>query len=215
MHYLYKITNTINGKNYIGQTVNLTKRWWRHRNDAADPKYPIHYAIKKYGAHNFEFIAIATCKTDEDANYLEILLIDQCESHISKGKGYNITKGGKGVSGYKHTDEAKAKISALLIGNDYCVGRKASDETKDKMSIAHKGNKSRTGMKNTDEWFDKVVGFKHTDETKKKMSEAHHNSGNDFEPGHEPWNKGKQRTEEEKKTISEACKEAWRKRKLL
>ncbi len=96
MHYLYKITNLINNKLYIGQTIQPTKRWYDHRNAAARPVQIISRAIHKYGAHNFIFEVIATSKTQEDANLIEILLIQQYESHISTGKGYNTSLGGTG-----------------------------------------------------------------------------------------------------------------------
>ena len=91
---LYKIINLINGKIYIGQTVQPEKRWYQHRRDAANPKYPIHFAINKYGAHNFEFEVIASCKSQDDANCMEEELIKQYDSLVKNGKGYNISLGG-------------------------------------------------------------------------------------------------------------------------
>lgn len=76
MHYLYKITNLINNKIYIGQTKRPNKRWYDHRYKSAPTKI-IHYAINKYGAHNFTFEIIAISKTQEDANDAEIELIEQ------------------------------------------------------------------------------------------------------------------------------------------
>ena len=49
---IYKITNRINGKVYIGQTrMSLNVRWWHHCNRKDCPA--LHHAIKKYGAENF------------------------------------------------------------------------------------------------------------------------------------------------------------------
>jgi group I intron endonuclease len=94
IYFIYCITNLINNKNYIGQTVDPSSRWRGHRRDSANPKVPIQFAIKKYGSHNFKFTIIASCKTQEDANELETLLVSQYESHVSTGKGYNATHGG-------------------------------------------------------------------------------------------------------------------------
>ncbi len=94
IHFLYRVTNKINGKIYIGQTVDTTSRWRGHRRDAAEPKVPFHHAIKKHGAHNFNFEVIATCKGFANANELETLLVTQYDSYVSNGRGYNASHGG-------------------------------------------------------------------------------------------------------------------------
>lgn len=105
-HYLYVIINMVNNKTYIGQTINPSARWRDHRNASTAPKVPIQYAIKKYGANNFEFIVIASgllecaCKPGApgqcqiDVNELETLLVKQYDSFVSNGNGYNATFGG-------------------------------------------------------------------------------------------------------------------------
>lgn len=94
--YLYRITNLLNNKIYIGQSVNPRSRWYQHKNDASKsgPPMVITKAIKKYGNENFEFEVIATCKNQNDANDLETFLVEQYESHISTGMGYNVSFGG-------------------------------------------------------------------------------------------------------------------------
>ena len=92
--YLYKATNQINNKLYIGQSLDPKYRWNQHLKNSYDPEYPFQFAIRKYGFHNFIFEVIATCKSLNDANELEILLIDQYDSYVSNGKGYNATRGG-------------------------------------------------------------------------------------------------------------------------
>ena len=67
--YIYKITNKVNGKVYIGQSVRpIEKRFNRHMNDAIKNKLDTHFAraIRKYGRDNFicEVIDIATNQTD-------------------------------------------------------------------------------------------------------------------------------------------------------
>jgi group I intron endonuclease len=92
--YLYCITCVINKKVYIGQTVNPNTRWRAHCRDAANPKVPFHFAIKKHGNHNFEFKIIASCKGQDNANELETELVKQYSSYVQHGKGYNATHGG-------------------------------------------------------------------------------------------------------------------------
>lgn len=67
MGYVYKITNKINNKNYIGQTIrHYGQRWRNHRSEAFNIEsqkyeYPLYRAIRKYGLENFEFSVIEEC----------------------------------------------------------------------------------------------------------------------------------------------------------
>lgn len=93
---IYKITNTINGKNYIGQSIDIEDRWRKHRTpDKSCLEYPLYRAFKKYGYSNFSFDILEEC-TREELNDKEIYYIEYYDSF---GKsGYNATKGGD--SGY-------------------------------------------------------------------------------------------------------------------
>ena len=153
MHYLYRITNTVKSKVYIGQTINPASRWYRHKADSAYPKQVLHFAIKKYGNENFIFEVIACCLTQDNANYLEIELIKQYDSRNQK-KGYNINEGGFGGKlsdeAQKRATESRKKyilihpehyenIAEKLKGNTNTIGVLRSEETKQKMSKSHKG----------------------------------------------------------------------------
>ena len=91
---IYKITNKINGKSYIGQSINIKNRWQVHASTKDD--CPIHRAIQKYGKKNFEWEILEKClpeNLDEKERYY-INLYNTCSS---KGwHGYNITDGGEG-----------------------------------------------------------------------------------------------------------------------
>lgn len=91
---LYKITNLINGKVYIGQSVHPDKRWWEHRNKAKKnfDNYPIHLAISKYGEENFSFEIL---EWSEDYDNREKELIQEYNS-ISPN-GYNVAMGGSSI----------------------------------------------------------------------------------------------------------------------
>lgn len=96
MYKLYQITNTINGKSYVGITkLSLTKRWETHLGAAKNPKYPIQHAIQKYGP---EFFAITLIEESVDRKYISSLeepTIQRLQTHITQN-GYNVAKGGFG-----------------------------------------------------------------------------------------------------------------------
>lgn len=86
---IYKITNLINGKCYIGQSVDIYERWHQHK--YADYKESvIHTAIKKYGIENFSFEIIEKIHQAE-LNEREIYWINYYDSY---NNGYNCTTGG-------------------------------------------------------------------------------------------------------------------------
>ena len=85
---IYKVTNKINGKVYIGQSVDIGRRWHQHMT-AEDDIY-LHKAIQKYGVENFEWEVIEQCKK-KDLDEREIYWIEYYDSY---NKGYNCTKGG-------------------------------------------------------------------------------------------------------------------------
>ena len=89
--YLYKITNQINGKKYIGITNDYKKRWSNHR-CGNNKTMPIAHAIKKYGKDNFVFEIIEKNLTLEEANQKEIEMIEHENTLVPNG--YNVSKGG-------------------------------------------------------------------------------------------------------------------------
>lgn len=179
---LYRITNIINNKIYIGQTIVPTKRWYDHCRSSSNPKVPISFAIRKYGNHNFTFEVIASCRSQEDANELETLLVKQYNSFVNDGYGYNATYGGMNAP---KTDEWKKKVSESLMGHEVTF------EAREKMS------KSHTGMIVPDNVKEKIIigntGKEVSEETRKLLSEI--NMGNNH------W-LGKKHTEESKQKMS-------------
>lgn len=89
--YLYRITNIINNKKYIGITNNYKKRWSNHR-CGNSKSMAIAKAIKKYGKENFFFEIIKKSLTLEEANQEETKYIEL--EHTLVPNGYNISKGG-------------------------------------------------------------------------------------------------------------------------
>jgi group I intron endonuclease len=110
---IYKITNRINGKSYVGQSINMEKRFKEHlyKQDAY-----IDRAIHKYGKDNFNFEILEQC-SQEDLNEKERYYINKLNT---KQKGYNIADGGAypALSGYKHSQAKLNKKDVSNIVND-------------------------------------------------------------------------------------------------
>lgn len=93
--YIYKITNLVNGKIYIGQTKQtLNERWREHKVHSKTLNYSLYKVMRKYGIDNFKFEEIEKCEI-EKLNEREIFWISFYDS-FNKKKGYNLTRGGKG-----------------------------------------------------------------------------------------------------------------------
>ena len=101
MSYIYKITNNINNKVYIGKTeFSIEKRFKEHCKDAfrdKNEKRPLYAAMRKYGIENFEISLIEETNNPEER---EIFWIGYYEGYT---KGYNATRGGDGKCLYNHS----------------------------------------------------------------------------------------------------------------
>ena len=132
---IYKIVNTVNGMLYIGQSVNPKYRERRHfwKNNGC---IKLRNAIQKYGRDAFVFSILCWCVNKEDANELEELLIDVCDT---RKNGYNITPGGYGTGagelnpffGQTHTEATRKKLSELNSG------RVMSESARRKIAVAN------------------------------------------------------------------------------
>ena len=146
---IYKHTNEINGKSYIGLTVkSLEKRWAEHCRAAFnDSKFLFHRAIRKYGENSWKHEVLAVTATFEEAKTIERQMI---AAFGTRGGGYNMTDGGDGFRGLNRTDEHRRAISQALQGHD------VSKETREKLS-SYRGEKaSGYGRKQTEEWKRKI-----------------------------------------------------------
>jgi group I intron endonuclease len=172
---IYRATNSVNRKVYIGQTVeNLLQRKAKHFQDAKDKSKRIvfHKALNKYGKDNFEWDVIDVAKNAEELNNKEIFWIKHFNSHIKNNKGYNMTNGGLGSVGYKHRIEDVEKMMIIqrkrVESEGYIhpfLGKNHTDETKKTLSkIAEK----RFENINNHPW----LGRNHSEESKRKMSES-------------------------------------------
>ena len=190
MYCIYKITNLINGKTYIGQHK------YKDLNDSYMGSGKLLWrAYKKYGKENFtKEILYSKVQYQETANDMEKFAIAK-ERALGKAE-YNIADGGDGYcpnKGKHLSEETKRKMSESHKGKHF------SEEHKEKISKTKKGKPSnRKGKKLgpfSEEHKRKLSeahkGKYHSEEEKKKMSEAR---------------KGKHRSEETKRKMSEAQK---------
>lgn len=131
---IYKITNTDNGKVYIGQSVNISHRWACHKYDLSNNRHKNPHLQNAYNQNPeaFEFQIECLCK-EEDLDKLEMFYIKKYKSNDAKF-GYNLDSGGDGAG--RMSDETKAKLSKAKIGNQVMKGLKLSEEWKEHLSEA-------------------------------------------------------------------------------
>lgn len=113
---IYLARNTRNGHGYVGQTSRALKKRWREHVYSARTgctAMPLFAAIRKHGPDAFELTVLQECNTGPE--------LDDAERHWIRElgtlrEGYNATEGGHGISGYRHTAEAKARMSEARRG---------------------------------------------------------------------------------------------------
>jgi group I intron endonuclease len=134
---IYKIVNALDGRMYIGQSVNPVYRAKRHfwKNNGC---VKLRRAMEKHGRDNFTFSVLCWCVGKSDANEVEELLIALGNTRAT---GYNITPGGFGTGagadnpffGRSHSIELRAKLSANSLG------RPMAEATREKIANANRG----------------------------------------------------------------------------
>lgn len=133
------ITNKINNKKYIGQTINtIQRRWSEHNSPSSDYCRILKRALNKYGKDNFTIEEIARASSIEELNYLEEKFIK--EHNTLNPNGYNLLAGGRNK---KHHPETRIKMSISKLGKKVpklCMPRgKYSKEHCENISKAKKG----------------------------------------------------------------------------
>lgn len=139
---IYMATSKTSGKSYIGYTTRgLLRRMGGHESDAHTKRFTslFHRAIRKYGFDDFEWTVL-----HEDIGTDELLQVaEMCAIYVHETRapmGYNLTDGGDGCLGFRHTEEGLRKMR----------GRKFSEEHKDKLkgefSKEHRDNLSKAKL---------------------------------------------------------------------
>ena len=194
---VYKITNLVNGKVYIGASKRIEDRWREHKKRINSP---IHSDLETYGLDNFKFEVLLECPEDMLCQWERdmIALYDSDDPE----KGYNnpkdrpyslkISEANKGRS---ISEEQKKKLSEKMKGKYF------SEEHKRKLSESHKGHKhtdeTRHKMKGRTPW-NKGLKNIYSEEVKRKISEAL---------------KGRSLSEETRRKMSESTRLYWQKKK--
>lgn len=176
MNDVYLVTNIVNDKKYVGITCRgYMVRFKEHIDEALDGSTVIfHNAIRKYGPENFKVELLETDVSDKDIEDKERYYIKKYNTFYISGSGYNMTEGGGGMTGYKHTTLAKKKIHNSLLGHIFpksrnekikqaMLGREYKPEWKRALSESRKGR-----FTGTDNPF---YGKHHSDVTKKLISD--------------------------------------------
>lgn len=136
---VYKISNLINGKIYIGKTSNVNVRWEKHikisENKEEKAYQYLHKSINKYGLENFTIEKIEDNLTEQESFDREKFWIKTLNSK-NHNLGMNLTDGGEGTSGLKWSEDSREKIRGL---NNHNFGKPLSKEVKLKLSVVLSG----------------------------------------------------------------------------
>ena len=172
---IYLITNTVTGKQYVGQSNGINKRFSRHKRAARTKNrresFYLHSSISKHGVENFKFEVLLYAKDREYLNLMEQRCI-AAYGTLSPA-GYNLDSGG-GVSRVL-SETSKTKLLGRPAWNK---GIPMSEEQKRKLSAIRKGMPSPS------------KGRPVSEEQKRKQSEKM--------KGRTAWNKGVAMSEDQK-----------------
>ena len=199
---IYCIENLVNGKKYVGQSIDIKSRFSKHKSLLRLGKHKnIHLqgAWDTYGENNFSFYVIEECPQEEldskEQNYISNMDLRNPDV------GYNIEPGG--FTNKRMSDETREKISRSLKGREFTDEHRAkigeanrhriiSDETRQKMRDNHADFHGEKGP---------MYGKHHSEETRKKMKENHADCCGEKNPRY-----GKHLSEETKRKLSESHK---------
>jgi group I intron endonuclease len=198
---IYLVTNTVNGKVYVGQTIKPLHSYIRDcmkqalRGSTTKPR--LYNAIRKYGRSAFTVCTLESVPVD-GLDAAEIKWIRHYESFSDPSKGYNLTVGGGGRRGYVVSDNTRQKISVAQRGcKSHMWGKTHSPEWKEQMSAFHTGRPKSEAQRRKQSL--RQLGQHSTMSTEARARLAERSRGNTY-------CLGKKRTLESRQRMSESRK---------
>lgn len=169
---IYRITNTVNGKVYIGSSVNVEARWCKHLSGLRSGKHKnahLQAAFSQYGEVSFLIEVLEFCDRHcllkREQHYLDTIRPE-----------YNILSVAGSSIGYRHDAIARQKMSQANMGNKRFLGRHHTAETKQKLSAAKVGTtlapEHVSRIKEANRGNSHTLGHKLTSEHRAKVSSA-------------------------------------------
>lgn len=160
---VYSITNIIDNKKYIGQSVDIYVRWRNHKSALRNNRHNnshLQNAWNVYGEENFVFEILSVCSVDiiDDVEEEYIKLFDT----MNRKHGYNMESGG-------HENKVLSDESKMIISIKH-KGRKLTDEHKIKISSSTKGRICSDETRN--KISEAITGIKRSDETCNRISNS-------------------------------------------
>ena len=142
---VYSIFNTTNGKNYVGSSIRIEKRWIEHKTDLDRGTHfnpHLQNAWNKYGSNLFEYKILEKCENTSREILLsrEDFWIQKLDSHVSKN-GYNICQHPRGGKlGTKATPKTLLRMSKSMSGKNHPMwGKHLKPETIEKVRMLQIG----------------------------------------------------------------------------
>lgn len=214
---IYKITNSVNGKFYIGSAMSVTRRWQKHRwklEKNIHENEKLQRAWNKYGSEAFSIEVIESVSGISALVEREQFWIDRLDPCVN---GYNIAPIAGSTLGYKHTDESKKKMSLTHKGEVLPDWHKAKLIAANSGRVQTEEEKLRRVISSGNKPRQKVVrgnnpgikkGTKKTPEHIAKIAEAHRGMKRSKEACRNIGNavRGRRHSEATKKKMSEARK---------
>ena len=147
---IYIITNTINGNRYIGQSIDIKRRFWDHRCISHERNRHMKHALKKYGKENFRYEVLEECDVDalDERETYYINLLKPEYNVMSGGQVHReVTDDVKKILSEKSKQQWRKKSAserADIIKNNLIGPRKGHPvlpETREKLRNANIGKK--------------------------------------------------------------------------
>lgn len=165
---IYRIKNLLDGKCYIGSSVNIHRRWAGHRSELKRNKHHSLYLQRswnKHGSDNFVFEIIELCDKSK--------LIEREQHYIdTENPVYNTVPFAMTCAGISQSPQARIKNSLAHIGNTNACEYMRSPEGRNKFSKIHKGKFVSTETRK--KISDAQIGRKASEETRAKMRASSH-----------------------------------------